>query len=67
MLPETRSGVMIDQREIDNLNNILLPLICKQGQSINQAYINNPTTIMHSEKTIYKFIDLGLLKVRNII
>ena len=66
VLSETRSGVMIDQREIDNLNNILVPLICKQGQSINQAYINNPNTIMHSEKTIYKFIDLGLLKVRNI-
>lgn len=66
VLSETRSGVMIDQREIDNLNNILVPLICNQGQSINQAYINNPNSIMHCEKTIYKFIDLGLLKVRNI-
>lgn len=66
LLTESRSGVMIDQEEIDNLNNILVPLIKEQGQSINQVFINNPNTIMHSEKTIYKLVDLGILKVRNI-
>lgn len=63
---ESRSGIMIVQDEIDNLDNILVPLIKEQGQSINQVFINNPNTIMHSEKTIYKLIDLGVLKVRNI-
>lgn len=66
VLSETRSGVMIDQDEIDHLNDILVPLICEQGQSINQVYINNHNSIMHCEKTIYKLIDLGILKVRNI-
>lgn len=28
-LSEARSGVMIYQNELDNLNNILTPLICK--------------------------------------
>ena len=50
LLVESRSGVMINQDEIDNLNNILVPLIKEQGQSINQVFINNPNTIMHSEK-----------------
>lgn len=66
ILSESRSGVMIDQDEINHLNDILVPLICKQGQSINQVYINNLNSIMHCEKTIYKLIDLGILKVRNI-
>lgn len=65
-LSEVRSGVMIYQDEIDNLNNILTPLICKQNQSIHQAIINNKNRIMFSDKTIYKYINLGILKVRNI-
>ena len=65
-LSEVRSGVMIYQNEIDNLNSILTPLICKQNQSIHQVIINNKNKIMFSDKTIYKYIDLGILNVRNI-
>ena len=65
-LSESRSGVVIYQDEIDNLNNILTPLIKEQNQSIHQALLNNKNKIMFSEKTIYKYIDLGVLNVRNI-
>jgi IS30 family transposase len=65
-LSEVRSGVMICQEEINNLNSILTPLICEQGQSINQAILNNKNKIMCCDKTIYKYIDLGLLNIRNI-
>ena len=65
-LKETRSGTTINTRELENLNNILVPLIKEQNQSIHQAIINNEDKIMYSDKTIYKLIDLGLLKVRNI-
>lgn len=65
-LSEVRSGVMIYQNEIDNLNSILTPLICEQKQSIHQVIINNKNKIMFSDKTIYKYIDLGILNVRNI-
>lgn len=63
---ESRSGITINEKELKNLNNILVPLIKEQGQSIHQAIINNEDKIMWSDKTIYKLIDLGLLKVRNI-
>ena len=65
-LKEARSGVVITQEEVDNLNNILTPLIKVKGQSIHHAVINNKNKIMFSEKKIYKLIDLGLLEVRNI-
>lgn len=65
-LKESRSGVVINQDEINYLNNILVPLIKEQGQSIHSAVINNKNKIMYSENKIYKLIDLGLLDVRNI-
>lgn len=65
-LSDTRQGVIINQDEINNLNSILVPLICEQNQSVHQALINNKNKIMYSDKTIYKFIDLGILNVRNI-
>ena len=65
-LTESRSGVVIDQEEINHLNDILTPLIKEQGQSIHHAIINNKNKIMCSESKIYKLIDLGLLDVRNI-
>lgn len=65
-LSEVRSGVMIYKEEIDTLNEILTPLICKQNQSIHQALLNNKNRIMFSDKSIYKYIDLGILNVKNI-
>lgn len=65
-LIESRTGVLIDKEEIDNLNSLLNPLIMEQKQSIHHVCINNKNKIMHSEKTIYKYIDLGILNVRNI-
>ena len=65
-LTESRSGVIINQEEINHLNDILTPLIKEQGQSIHHAIINNKNKIMYSENKIYKLIELGLLEIRNI-
>lgn len=64
-LKESRQGIYITQAEIDNINNILVPLINEQNQSIHHALINNKNKIMHSEKAIYNYVDAGILKVRN--
>ena len=66
LLSEQRQGVVIEQAEIDYLNSILVPLIKDQGQSIHQALLNNQNKIMYSDKTIYKLIDLNILKIKNI-
>ena len=65
-LSEVRAGVMIYQEEINTLNELLTPLICEQNQSIHQALLNNKNKIMFSDKSIYKYIDLGILNVKNI-
>ena len=65
-LSESRKGIIITQEEINHLNELLYPLIAQQGQSIHHVYIHHKNEIMFSEKTLYKIIDAGILKVRNI-
>lgn len=63
---ESRTGITLSEKEIQNLNELLVPLIKEQKQSIHQAIINNKDKIMCSDKTIYKLIDLGILNIKNI-
>lgn len=65
-LSESRKGIVISQAEIDHLNDLLYPLIVENGQSIHHVFIHHKDEIMMSEKTLYKIIDAGILKVRNI-
>lgn len=65
-LKESRTGITYSELEIENLNDILVPLIKEKGQSVHHAYINNTNKIICCEKEIYRLIDLGCLKVRNI-
>lgn len=63
---ESRCGFVLSLDEIDRLNKVLVPLICDKNQSIHHSYINNKDHIMYSERTLYRIIDAGLLKVRNL-
>lgn len=65
-LSEIREGITYNELELQNLNNILKPLIVEQKQSIHHAYINNIDSIMCSEKEIYNLIDQGILDIKNI-
>ena len=65
-LVEARIGITYSKEEIDNLNNILIPLVKDNNQSIHHAVINNRNKIMCCEKEIYNLVDLGALKVKNI-
>lgn len=65
LLIESRSGIETSPEEIQRIDNIVTPLI-KQGQSIHHIHANNKDTIMVSEKTLYTYIDDGLLSVKNI-
>lgn len=61
---ESRQGFAISSEELKRIDSIISPLI-KQGQSIHQICVNNADLIMLDEKTIYNYIDAGLLSVRN--
>ena len=64
-ISSSRSGICSNEDELARLNRIITPL-AMQGQSIHQIYATHRDEIMCSEKTIYNYIDAGLLDVRNI-
>ena len=41
------------------------PLLMR-GQSVHHIFVNNPNQFNVSEKSVYRYIDGGLLKARNI-
>lgn len=62
---ESRQGFAITSDELARIDRIVSPLV-KQGQSVHQICVNNGDAIMLDEKTIYNYIDAGLLSVGNI-
>ena len=62
---ESRQGFAVTPAELDRIDQIISPLI-KQGQSIHQICMNNADEIMLDERTIYNYVDAGLLSVGNV-
>lgn len=65
MRSENRKGIDISPEELERLDNIISPLV-KTGQSIHQICINNADEIMVDERTIYNYVEAGILSIGNI-
>lgn len=64
-LQTSRSGINISKNELEALDRLISPLI-KKGQPIAHIYAHHKDEINCSERTLYNYIDLDLLEVRNI-
>lgn len=64
-LRESREGISLSEKEIQNLDAIVSPLI-RKGHSIHHICSNNRDTIMVSESTVYRLIDYNVFSARNI-
>lgn len=62
---ESRSGYAISEAELAHLNNVVSPLI-RKGQSLHHIVVNHLDEIMCSERTLYSYVNDGLLDARNI-
>ena len=62
---ESRQGFAITSDELKRIDAVISPLV-QQGHSIHHICINNADEIMLDEKTIYNYVDAGLLTVGNI-
>jgi IS30 family transposase len=60
VLSESRQGISLSETELNNVNNIISPLL-KKGQSVRSICENNSDKIMLSEKTVYNYIGKRLL------
>ena len=65
-LVEQRSVARITKEQISSINDIISPLMVHKHHSVNQVYITHPELLPFSKSTFYRYIDLGLLNVKNI-
>lgn len=61
-----RAHLNITKEQIASINEVISPLMIYKNHSVNQVYIAHPELLPFSKPTFYKYIDLGLLNVRNI-
>jgi len=65
LLSESRSGISLDEDEIQRIDSIVTPLVL-QGQSIHHICCTNKDSIMSSERTIYNYVNDRILTAKNI-
>lgn len=61
-----RSHLSITKDQIASINDVIAPLIILKNHSVNQVYISHSDLLPFSKTTFYKYIDLGILNVKNI-
>ena len=66
VLSESRSGVDINPDTIDEIENIIVPLIKNKNQSINQIYSNHSDILYFYKTTFYKYVDIGISSLSNL-
>ena len=64
-LVSSRMGANITEDELLYLDELVSPLVMR-GQSVHHISVHNSDHFTVSEKTLYRYIDGGLLKARNI-
>lgn len=64
-LKDCREGINITEDELAVLDALISPLL-RRGQTLNHIYSNHKNEIPCSKKTLYEYIDKGLLSVINL-
>ena len=65
-LSKSRSHLKITKEQIASINDIIAPLMVHKHHSVNHVFIEHPEVLPFSKSTFYKYIDLGILNVKNI-
>lgn len=65
-LRQERSGLHISNESIAAINDTIAPLMIHKHHSVNHVYAAHPELLPMSKSTFYRYIDLGILNVRNI-
>lgn len=65
LLSTSREGINISKDNLEQLDALITPLILN-GQSISQIYSKHQSDIPCTTRTLYNYVDLGILTARNI-
>ena len=61
-----RAHIKLTKDQIATINEVIAPLMIHKHHSVNHVYITHPDILPLSKSTFYKYIDLGILNVKNI-
>ena len=64
-LVESRSGVNLTIDEHKKLDELISPLL-KKGQPLFHIYTNNKDSMPCSQRSIYRYLDMGMFEAKNI-
>lgn len=65
-LRNQRSRLHITNEQIASINDVISPLMIHKHHSINHVYISHANLLPFAKSTFYRYIDLGILSIRNI-
>lgn len=65
LLKESRSGFNISYDQINEIENIIVPLIRDKKQSVNQVYINHNDILSFSKVSFYNYVNQGVISLTN--
>lgn len=65
MLRESREGISLTEKQLRHMDDLISPLLL-QGQSIEIACNNHRDELPVSSRTVYSYVDAGLLSAKNI-
>lgn len=65
-LIKQRSHLKVTKDEIVAMNEIIAPLMIHKHHSVNHVFISHPEVLNISKSTFYRYIDLGILNIKNI-
>lgn len=66
VLSETRAVVKVSKEQVAAVNEIISPLMVHNHHSVNHVYAEHPEVLPFSKSTFYRYIDMGLLNIKNI-
>lgn len=65
-LRQERSHLKVTKEEIAAINDVISPLMIEKHHSVNHVFAAHPELLPMSKSTFYRYVDMGLLNVRNI-
>ena len=65
-LIKSRSHLKITKEQIVSINDVVSPLMIHKHHSVNHVFISHSEVLPFCKSTFYKYIDLGILNIRNI-
>ena len=65
-LRKERSHLKVSKDQIAAINDVIAPLMIEKHHSVNHVFAAHPELLPMSKSTFYRYVDIGLLNVKNI-